>query len=148
MQDVGRCLNAHCITSRVYRPKKINGMDGLIQITQLFQTHNSWPSIKKCISNNYYEENYDELISARKVVLEKFNLIKRIDNIIEEKLVQPNLNNLKIETSIYPKYHFEGKTKLSRLLFTLNKRLKKLSSYLEKFYSQQLNLSCRIQLWS
>lgn len=92
-------------------------------------------AIKKCISNNYYEENYDELISARKVVLEKFNLIKRIDNIIEEKLVQPNLNNLKIKTSIYPKYHFEGKTKLSRLLFTLNKRLKKLSSYLEKFYS-------------
>ena len=90
-------------------------------------------AIKKCISNNYYEENYDELVTAKNVVLEKFNLIKRIDKIVEERLAQPDTQNLHLDISIYPKFHYEGKNMISRLLFALNKRIKKLSNYLEKF---------------
>mgnify|MGYP001197584379 FL=1 len=92
-------------------------------------------TIKECISNKYYEENYDELITAKNVVLEKFNLIKRIDNIIEERLAQSDTKNLQTEISIYPKFHYEGKNKISRFLFALNKRIKRLANYLEKFYS-------------
>ena len=90
---------------------------------------------KNNISNNYYEENYDELVSAKNVVLEKFNLIKRIDKIVEERLAQPDTQNLHLDISIYPKFHYEGKNMISRLLFALNKRIKRLSNYLEKFYS-------------
>ena len=31
-------------------------------------------AIKECISNNYYEENYDELITAKNIVLEKISM--------------------------------------------------------------------------
>ncbi len=92
-------------------------------------------TIKECISSNYYEESYDDLISAKKVVLDKFNLIKRIDNIIEEKLVKPDTNQEKTEVLIYPKFHYEGKNKMSRFIFSLNQRIKNLTNYLEKFYS-------------
>ena len=91
--------------------------------------------IKDCISNNYYEANYEKLLEARKIVLEKFNLIKRIDVIVEERLNKPSVNNLKIDSVIYPKFHFEGKNKLSRIIFSINQRFKKLTNYLEKFYS-------------
>ncbi len=92
-------------------------------------------TIKECISNNYYENNYEEILEAKKVVLEKFNLIKRIDEIVEERLNQTSVKNLKSESVIYPKFHFEGKNKLSRIIFALNQRLKKLTNYLEEFYS-------------
>ena len=92
-------------------------------------------AIKNCISNNYYENNYDEILEAKKVVLQKFNLIKRIDEIVEERLNKPSVNNLKIDSVIYPKFHFEGKNKLSRIIFSINQRFKKLTNYLEKFYS-------------
>ena len=83
----------------------------------------------------YYEAKYDELLEARKIVLERFNLIKRIDEIVEERINQPVVNNLRTESIIYPKFHYEGKSKLSRILFSINRRLKKLTKYLEKFYS-------------
>lgn len=91
--------------------------------------------IKDCISNNYYEANYEKLLEARKIVLEKFNLIKRIDEIVEDRLNQPVVKNLRAESIIYPKFHYEGKTKFSRMLFSINQRLKKLTKYLEEFYS-------------
>ena len=91
--------------------------------------------IKNCISNNYYEANYEKLLESRKIVLEKFNLIKRIDEIVEDRLNQPVVNSLRTESIIYPKFHYEGKSKLSRLLFSINQRLKKLTKYLEEFYS-------------
>ena len=53
-------------------------------------------TIKNCISNNYYENNYDEIL----IVLQKFNLIKRIDEIVEERLNKPSVNNLKIDCNI------------------------------------------------
>lgn len=92
-------------------------------------------SIKECISNNYYETNYGDLLKARDVVLEKFNLIKRIDRIVEENLKDKKNNYSKSEIFIYPKYFYEGSTKFSRLIFSLNKKLKNFSTYLEKFYS-------------
>ncbi len=97
--------------------------------------NSSIETIKDCISNNYYEKNYDELIEARKVVLERFNLIKRIDRIVEQSLRVESKNNYKSEITIYPKFYFEGNNRLSRTLFSINKRLKKLSTYFEKFYS-------------
>jgi len=92
-------------------------------------------TIKNCITNNYYESNYKEMLEAKKVVLEKFNLIKRIDKIVDERLSQPSLNNLKLVSVVYPKFHFEGKSKISRVLFSVNQRLKKLTNYFEGFYS-------------
>jgi len=92
-------------------------------------------TIKDCISNNYYETNHGELLEAKKVVLERFNLIKRIDEIVEKRLNTPLVRNLKSESIIYPKFHYEGKTKLSRILFSINQRIKKLTNYLEEFYS-------------
>ena len=92
-------------------------------------------AIKECISNKYYEENYDELITAKNIVLEKFNLIKRIDKIIEDRLTQSDTKNFQSEISIYPKFHYEGKKIMSRILFAMNKRIKRLANYLEKFYS-------------
>jgi hypothetical protein len=92
-------------------------------------------TIKDCISNNYYETNHGELLEAKKVVLERFNLIKRIDEIVEKRLNTPLVKNLKSESIIYPKFHYEGKTKLSRILFSINQRIKKLTNYLEEFYS-------------
>ena len=91
--------------------------------------------IKDCISNNYYEANYEKLLEARKIVLERFNLIKRIDEIVEDMIDQPVVKNLRTESIIYPKFHYEGKSKLSRILFSINQRLKKLTKYLEEFYS-------------
>lgn len=91
--------------------------------------------IKDCISNNYYEANYEKLLEARKIVLERFNLIKRIDEIVEDMIDQPVVKNLRPESIIYPKFHYEGKSKLSRILFSINQRLKKLTKYLEEFYS-------------
>ena len=81
--------------------------------------------IKDCISNKYYEDNYDELITAKNVVLEKFNLIKRIDKIIEDRLAQSEVKNFQSEISIYPKFHYEGKNIISRFLFAINKKNKK-----------------------
>ena len=86
--------------------------------------------------NNERKEDLKPLRDAfKKKKLDKFNLIKRIDNIIEEKLVQSNTSELKSQTLIYPKFHYEGRSKLSRFLFTLNQRIKILTNYLEKFYS-------------
>ena len=92
-------------------------------------------AIKDCVSNNYYEKHYEELLEAKKVVLERFNLIKRIDEIVEKRLNQPLVNNLDSESIIYPKFYYEGKSKLSRILYAINQRIKKLTIYLEKFYS-------------
>ena len=91
-------------------------------------------TIKDCINNNYYENNYETLLESRKVVLEKFNLIKRIDNIVEENLIN-NKEQIKKEILIYPKFQFEAKSKSSRFIFSINKIIKKINNYLEKFYS-------------
>ena len=92
-------------------------------------------TIKDCISNNYYEKHYEELLEAKKVVLERFNLIKRIDEIVEKRLNQQLVNNLDSVSIIYPKFYYEGKSKLSRILYAINQRIKKLTKYLEEFYS-------------
>jgi len=92
-------------------------------------------AIKNCISSNSYETNYEELLEAKKVVLERFNLIKRIDEIVEKRLNQQLVNNLDSESVIYPKFYYEGKSKLSRILYAINQRVKKLTKYLEEFYS-------------
>lgn len=92
-------------------------------------------TIKKCISNNYYEKNYDEILKAKKIVLERFNLIKRIDEIVEERLIQQPVKILKSDCEIFPKYYFEGKSKFSKILFSINQRLLRITKYLEKFYS-------------
>lgn len=92
-------------------------------------------AIKDCIANNNFENNYEELLEAKKIVLERFNLIKRIDEIVEKRLSKPLEKKLESVCTIYPKFHYEGKTKLSRMLFAINQRIKKLSKYLEEFYS-------------
>lgn len=97
--------------------------------------NNSIETILNCINSTNYEENFDEVIKSKNIVLENFNLIKRIDKTVD------NLENLeKIQTtpmkrSVYPKIHFENRSLFARLSYSINKRLEKLSKYLENQYS-------------
>jgi hypothetical protein len=86
-----------------------------------------------CINNNNYEKNIESLKRSKLVTLEKFNLIKRIDSIVENNLeVKESLPTIK---TIYPKVYFENKSRFARILFSINQRVKKIYMYLESFYS-------------
>mgnify|MGYP001472321342 CR=1 FL=1 len=91
--------------------------------------------ISTCIENNMYEKNKENLRNSREIVLDKFNLIKRIDKIVEE-CAKNNLstNSFQYQT-IYPKTFFESRSVIARLSFLLNKKIKKISQFLEKFYT-------------
>jgi hypothetical protein len=93
-------------------------------------------SIKKitdCLSSNK-ERKYAHSINESKIqILEKFNIIKRIDEIIEND--EPKNKELPSKTYIYPKIHFQNKSFIAKLSFGINRRLKNISQYLEKFYN-------------
>lgn len=94
-------------------------------------------SIKKInnlIESDAYEENLDNIYNSKLIALEEFNLIKRIDKIVDKK-IEDNLTGDKIEKYfIYPKIKYEGKSSISKLMYSLNQRLKILSDKLESFY--------------
>ena len=71
--------------------------------------------------------------NARNIVLKDFNLIYRIDEIVENKLLLPE--NLKKIERIYSKKHFENKSFLAKLSFQISATLKNIIDYLQKFYT-------------
>lgn len=89
--------------------------------------------ILDCINNNNYEKNIVGLNKSKLITLDKFNLIKRIDTIVENSIsLMSSPPSIK---TIYPKVYFEDKTRFARILFSINKRIKKIYMYLENFYS-------------
>ena len=90
--------------------------------------------IKECIKSDLHEKNKFHIDKSKNYVLTKFNLIKRIDEIVENVSKKANTGEAKLY-SVYPKVHFEGKTRFSKIIYSINKRIKKFTLFLEKFYS-------------
>ena len=93
----------------------------------------SLKKINQIINSDEYEKSYDHLIQAKETVLEKFNIIKRIDNIIEN-LEDENATKYEIKR-IYNKRYFESNSKTSKLAYSFDKRLLKLSNKLKDKYT-------------
>ncbi|OUW74378.1 MAG: hypothetical protein CBD76_00465 [Pelagibacteraceae bacterium TMED216] len=93
----------------------------------------SLKKINQIINSDEYEKSYDHLIQAKDTVLEKFNIIKRIDNIIEN-LEDENATKYEIKR-IYNKRYFESNSKTSKLAYSFDKRLLKLSNKLKDKYT-------------
>jgi hypothetical protein len=89
--------------------------------------------IKFLIENDPYSEKFKALEISRNIVLKEFNVIKRIDHIVENKLSQ--WNKPKKNIRVYNKRHFENKSLLAKLLFLFNSKIMKSVKYLEKFYT-------------
>lgn len=90
-------------------------------------------NIIDCISDDTHDKNIQALQDSKLTVLDKFNLIKRIDQIIENS--PQNYEEDSKTVSIYPKIYFQNKSFSAKLLFKLNQILNKTSVYLEKFYN-------------
>jgi len=89
--------------------------------------------IEHILENDSYNKKVKALKDARNIVLNKFNLIYRIDAIVESKLLLPK-NPKKIER-IYSKKYFENKSFLSKFSFYISSKLTKIIDYLQKFYT-------------
>jgi hypothetical protein len=89
--------------------------------------------IEHILENDPYDKKVKVLKNARNIVLNKFNLIYRIYEIVESKLLLPK-NSKKI-VRIYSKKHFENKSFSGKLSFQINSKLTKIIDYLQKFYT-------------
>jgi len=89
--------------------------------------------IEHILENDFYNKKVKALKDARNIVLNKFNLIYRIDAIVESKLLLPK-NPKKIER-IYSKKYFENKSFLGKFSFYISSKLTKIINYLQKFYT-------------
>ena len=89
--------------------------------------------IEYILENDFYDKKVEVLKNARNIVLKDFNLIYRIDEIVENKLLLPE--NLKKIERIYSKKHFENKSFLAKLSFQISATLKNIIDYLQKFYT-------------
>ena len=94
----------------------------------------SLDSINDLLASNTYEENVALLQNARNVVLDDFNFIKRIDNIVNEN-EEVEIENKYKEITIMHRRSYENRSKLAKLLFKINKVLKKIISKLESYYT-------------
>lgn len=97
--------------------------------------NSSVETILNCINGTVFEDNFNEIVNSRNIVLENFNLIKRIDKIVDNLEYLEQDKTISMEKYIYPKIHFENRSLFARLSYSINKRLKKLSKYLESQYS-------------
>ena len=89
--------------------------------------------IEYILDNDFYDKKVEVLKNARNTVLKDFNLIHRIDEIVENKLLLPE-NPKKIER-IYSKKYFENKSFLAKLSFRISSTLNNIVDYLQKFYT-------------
>ena len=94
----------------------------------------SLDSINDLLASNTYEENVALLQNARNVVLDDFNFIKRIDNIVNEN-EEVEIENKYKEITIMHRRSYENKSRLAKLLFKINKVLRKIISKLESYYT-------------
>lgn len=86
--------------------------------------------IENCINSELYRKNFSYIEESKNVVLNKFNLIKRIDSIVENYLTKIDLNSEKNTKIIYPKIYFESKSFTQRIIYALKKR----KNYLTKIF--------------
>ncbi len=90
-------------------------------------------SIENAINNNMYENNLDSIRNSKNVVLNEFNLINRIDKIIDSHEANNQKNSYK-NITVYEKRHFESTGSLGKLAFKVDSSLKKISNKLENYY--------------
>ena len=80
-----------------------------------------------------YENNLDSIRNSKNVVLNEFNLINRIDKIIDSHEANNQKNSYK-NITVYEKRHFESTGSLGKLAFKVDSSLKKISNKLENYY--------------
>ena len=93
-------------------------------------------SIKKIedvIKNNMYEKNLNSINNSKNIVLNEFNLINRIDKIIDNYEANNQEGNYE-KITIYNKRHFENTGNVAKLAFKVDSTLKKISNKLENYY--------------
>lgn len=90
-------------------------------------------AIENIIKDDFYESRVKDIEEARNIVLNKFNLIKRIDEIVESKTLT-NLN-FKKNIKVYNKKNFENNYFLAKLIFKLDSLLVKISRFLKNYYT-------------
>lgn len=92
-------------------------------------------TIKQILNSNDYENSIDNIKKSKEIALEDFNLIKRIDKLVEIKEKgNINLSN-QTKCSIMPKINFENKSFFAKLIYKINKRIKNFTSKLDSFYN-------------
>ncbi len=89
--------------------------------------------IKKTIDQDKYEENLKELISSRETVLENFNLIKRIDKIVDDLEINKQ-DNKRRKIQLFNKSHFQNKSVYAKALYKANLNLRRISEKIENYY--------------
>ena len=94
---------------------------------------NSVKKIENVIKSDEYEKNFENIMQSKKTVLDKFNIIKRIDNIIEN-LHQDSSTQYEVKR-IYNKRYFESNSTASKLAYSFDKRISNLSNKLKDKYT-------------
>ena len=93
-------------------------------------------SVKKiliAIDQKMYEKNIHDIKNSKSIVLEEFNIIKRIDNIVNNLELNEEINNYS-KVILKNKISFENNSNKSRISYFLNKNLKHISKSLEENY--------------
>ena len=93
----------------------------------------SLSKIESLLKNDIYESKIKYLKISRNVILEEFNLIKRIDDIVNSK-IEDNYEN-KSSTKIFNKKVYENKSFFGKLAFKINKKLEIISKFLKTYYT-------------
>ena len=92
-------------------------------------------TIKKILDSNLYENSIDIINKSKEIALEEFNLIKRIDKLVDIKEANKDTLSNQIKCSIMPKISFENKSFVAKFIFKINKLLKNITSKLDTFYN-------------
>ena len=85
------------------------------------------------IKNNMYEKNLNSINNSKNIVLNEFNLINRIDKIIDNYEANNQEGNYE-KITVYDKRHFEKTGNFAKLAFKVDSTLKKISNKLENYY--------------
>lgn len=89
--------------------------------------------IESFINNDVYESKIEYLKNSRNVILEKFNIVKRIDEIVDSK-VTDNLEGKSI-VRIFNKRVYEDNSFFAKLAFKINSKLETISKFLSTYYT-------------
>jgi len=93
----------------------------------------SLSKIESILNNDIYKSRVKYLKYSRKVILDKFNLIKRIDDIVNSKSKDSFESKSRIK--IFNKKVYENKSFFAKLAFKVNKKLEIVSKFLKTYYT-------------
>ena len=79
--------------------------EGSLSAINIYDLSQSIETIENGIANNLYEQNFNSILEAKKVVLNDFNLFKRMVDIIEQ-FSEEKFNLIKKPTKIYSVSYF------------------------------------------